>query len=650
MLLSRATVSGSTVWSLLRSVCEPRVAQLRPGNRILSLSFSDPVKTRHVAQSKEGEGSVLASAERSDGERIDAHSATVTTKRQSREVLADMSESAPITDAELLQNYEKGSSESAFTALVERYQTMVLGTALRKTGNLELAREIAQEVFAALARKARFLNTRASIGGWLHQATIYQAARTLQSEARRHARHERFAKEAPQISLPVAGTGSGSDQLAVIDEALGLLSAADREVIVLHYFQDLSYPEIAKLLGVNEPAVRQRVSRALERLGKRLREQGVTTNVVVLLLGAVAVQSTIAAPVGLASAALATAAAGGGYSAYLLLTAFLSQGAIKTATVVLALAGMAALWHEAPVLYRFIQPNGEISEFQRSDAPHASVAPEIAGASLPADIAPNIAGQPVAGGVATQRKTLGATASQLNGKNAQTPVAASRASQVARSIPSLKFPPSIADSRSTSPAKEATRSASAKPGSNTPNSSSENSDSPSDPLPSDPDFHFPGVLGEIAEIGGLPAVVDELRRVELIPHEAAKLYGELLGEVLSLESGHRTLVEGFLEDHFEQLNKNGIAGIRPPQIAEESWRTLRDASVTDAVEGVGEILSDVAPDPKVIDDVFTLVEKPTSDGSTAAVVGDLVETVNNVGEAVPALPKITTPVKLPLLP
>ncbi|MHA3771354.1 sigma-70 family RNA polymerase sigma factor [Verrucomicrobiota bacterium sgz303538] len=609
------------------------------------------MKTRHVAQSKEckGEGSVLASAERSDGERIDVHSATVTTKRQVREVLVDMSEFAPITDAELLQNYEKGSSESAFTALVERYQTMVLGTALRKTGNLELAREIAQEVFAALARKARFLNTRASIGGWLHQATIYQAARTLQSEARRHARHERFAEEAPQVSMPVASSGTASDHLAVIDEALGLLSAADREVIVLHYFQDLSYPEIAKVLGVNEPAVRQRVSRALERLGKRLREQGVTTNVVVLLLGAVAVQSTIAAPVGLASAAIATAAAGGGFSAYLLLTAFLSQGAIKTATVVLALAGMAAFWHEAPVLYRFIQPNGEGSEFQISDASYATLAPVTTGASLTADVAPNTAGQPVADRVATQRQALGVAASQLNGKVAQTPATASRALQTVPSIPSLTSPPSIADLPSASPAKGLPKAASAKPGSNAPNSSPGDSASPSDPLPSDPDFHFPGVLGEIAEIGGLPAVVDELRRVELIPHEAAKLYGELLGDVLSLEPGKRTLVEGFLEDHFEQLNKNGIAGVRPPQIAEESWRVLRDASITDAVEGVGEILSDVAPDPKVIDGVFALVEKPTSDGSTAAVVGDLVETVNGVGEAVSALPEVITPVKLPLL-
>ena len=54
--------------------------------------------------------------------------------------------------------------------------------------------------------------------------------------------------------------------------------AGDREVVVLHYFQDLSYAEMAAVLGANEAAVRQRVSRALERLGRALRERGLAAD------------------------------------------------------------------------------------------------------------------------------------------------------------------------------------------------------------------------------------------------------------------------------------------------------------------------------------------------------------------------------------
>src|SRR6266853_5616722 len=98
-----------------------------------------------------------------------------------------------VTDAELLRDYQCEGNQWAFCTLVERYQAMVLGTAFRRTRNLELAREVAQEVFAALARKARTLANRTSLAGWLHQAAVYEAAHVVQAETRRNLRQERFS-------------------------------------------------------------------------------------------------------------------------------------------------------------------------------------------------------------------------------------------------------------------------------------------------------------------------------------------------------------------------------------------------------------------------------------------------------------------------
>ena len=57
-------------------------------------------------------------------------------------------------DLELLGQYTKRQSEAAFTALVERYASLVYSTALRQARNPHLAEEVTQAVFIILARKA----------------------------------------------------------------------------------------------------------------------------------------------------------------------------------------------------------------------------------------------------------------------------------------------------------------------------------------------------------------------------------------------------------------------------------------------------------------------------------------------------------------
>ena len=74
------------------------------------------------------------------------------------------------SDAELLSSYLREGCESSFAALVQAHQRMVLGTALRRTGDAEMARDVAQQVFALLARKAVWLAGRESLAGWLHRA------------------------------------------------------------------------------------------------------------------------------------------------------------------------------------------------------------------------------------------------------------------------------------------------------------------------------------------------------------------------------------------------------------------------------------------------------------------------------------------------
>ena len=80
-------------------------------------------------------------------------------------------------DVELLAEYARNKSESAFTALVERNLPLVFSAALRQLdGNRALAEDVAQMVFTDLARKASSLSRHKSLTGWLYKSELNTSA------------------------------------------------------------------------------------------------------------------------------------------------------------------------------------------------------------------------------------------------------------------------------------------------------------------------------------------------------------------------------------------------------------------------------------------------------------------------------------------
>ena len=94
-------------------------------------------------------------------------------------------------DAQLLQDYYGRKSEAAFAELVGRHIDLVHSAALRLVhGDLHLAEDVTQDVFADLARKAGSLRGHQSLAGWLYTATRFAAAKKVRSEQRRRAREQ----------------------------------------------------------------------------------------------------------------------------------------------------------------------------------------------------------------------------------------------------------------------------------------------------------------------------------------------------------------------------------------------------------------------------------------------------------------------------
>ncbi len=199
-------------------------------------------------------------------------------------------------DAELLSKYTREGSEEAFAELVSRYLDLVYSAALRQVGgDVHLAEDVAQHVFAALAKKAHRLPAGVVLGGWLYRHTCFVAWQTIRTERRRRLRE----REVFQMSSQDATAEPNWEELApFLDQAMQRLGETDRNAIVLRYYERRDLNTVGSALGITEDAVKKRLSRALEKLRGYFKRRGLTLSVAALasLLGTKAVT---AAPAGL---------------------------------------------------------------------------------------------------------------------------------------------------------------------------------------------------------------------------------------------------------------------------------------------------------------------------------------------------------------
>lgn len=217
-------------------------------------------------------------------------------------------------DAELLLRYAERRDETAFAELVRRHLGLVYHAALRQCGgDAHRAEDVAQLVFADLARKAAALARRPVLAGWLYTSTRYAAAQAVRAEARRQRREQ----EAQRMNETLSSSEPPADWeklRPVIDDVLHTLGAREREAVLLRFFEGRGFAELGAKFAVSEDAARMRVDRALEKMRTALARRGVSSTTAALSLALVG-QSAAAVPTGLTTsvtgAALATAGAGG---------------------------------------------------------------------------------------------------------------------------------------------------------------------------------------------------------------------------------------------------------------------------------------------------------------------------------------------------
>jgi RNA polymerase sigma-70 factor (ECF subfamily) len=185
------------------------------------------------------------------------------------------------TDESLIDAHLKGDT-TAFGELVRRHGDSVLGYLTRMVGSREQAEDVFQETFKRVHEKAdKFQGGR--FKSWLFTIATnvaidgFRGRRRLQVVSL-HQKLDCDDEEGREFSaVTVADNSYEPSQKAIMAEqkeqvrqALELLPARQRATLVLAYYQQLSYPEVAQVLGCSIGTVKTQMYRALRTLAQRL--------------------------------------------------------------------------------------------------------------------------------------------------------------------------------------------------------------------------------------------------------------------------------------------------------------------------------------------------------------------------------------------
>ncbi len=156
--------------------------------------------------------------------------------------------------------------DDAFSEIVERYQKPVYNLCYRLLGNPGDAEDASQEAFMKAYRGLKKYDPERPFMSWMlaisYNQCMDQLRRRRISWVGLEALFNRSDQQSPSAEIAVDALG----QAESVQKALSALSANDRAAVVLKYWYDYSYDEIAETLSLTNSAVKSRLHRARREL------------------------------------------------------------------------------------------------------------------------------------------------------------------------------------------------------------------------------------------------------------------------------------------------------------------------------------------------------------------------------------------------
>jgi RNA polymerase sigma-70 factor, ECF subfamily len=169
----------------------------------------------------------------------------------------------------------------AFETLVERYQNRLMGILFHLVGNREEAEDLCQEVFLRIYKARKGYRPRAKFSTWLFTIANNLALNHLRSKGRNvnaaTARTTNDSSAGLLMTQQLAGReGTPSTQMRqaeladLVREAVAVLNEDQKVAVLLNKFEEMSYAEIADVMGRSPAAIKSLLARARNQLREQL--------------------------------------------------------------------------------------------------------------------------------------------------------------------------------------------------------------------------------------------------------------------------------------------------------------------------------------------------------------------------------------------
>ncbi len=182
-------------------------------------------------------------------------------------------ERAEQLEQEYLVNRATQGDHEAFSQIVDKYSTLMLRTATMIVGDRDIAEDVVQDALIQAWHHLPDLRKAGALRPWLMRIVVNQCI----SFKRRLARTTAFMRQALSEQETDLIAQAADDHKGRMErdwdlaQAIESLPMKQRVVIVLHYYNSMTLPEMAQTLSTSENTLKKRIQAALTNLRRLLR-------------------------------------------------------------------------------------------------------------------------------------------------------------------------------------------------------------------------------------------------------------------------------------------------------------------------------------------------------------------------------------------
>ncbi len=171
-----------------------------------------------------------------------------------------------------------GGRRNRYRVLISRYERQIFNLMFRYSRNDEDAVDLTQEAFVKAYSRLEQYRYGDRFFSWFYSLAVNLARDWYRRKRRHHEMHANLFQEAeaPEHISTQEEQLEQSQEMALLEDALGQLSHINREIVILRYRQERSIKEIMEIFDMGESAVKMRLSRAVKQLRQII--HGLTEN------------------------------------------------------------------------------------------------------------------------------------------------------------------------------------------------------------------------------------------------------------------------------------------------------------------------------------------------------------------------------------